>query len=425
MPPVKITGLVMDHVQKVQAVEFELSPEGLTKIGGNNRQGKTTILRMIAATLGGAKYIPPNVINDEAEEGWSELHLSNGITARREFSETGTKLRVTGPDGKGTQTLLNEFVCTFALDLPSFLDAGEKKQAGILLESLGIDLEPYETRIKTIFKEREDIGRDKIKANGHLESLPHHEEVGSELKSASSLSASLIQIQDVNRQNGETRDKLRALEVSLSNEQENNEEINTELADLEIKRLEIITRQKESDEAIATLETRIEKGKVVITALVDKDPAPVQKEINQLDQHNNMVQHNLDWEKAQDELAQYSDQYTVKSVVLAQARKDKLDLLESADWPLPDMTVEDGELKYQDKNWNAMAHADQMKLAVAIVASIQPDMGFVLIDKLEALDLASQEDLDQFLRARGLQAISTIVSQGDECTLIIEEGRVQ
>jgi hypothetical protein len=60
----------------------------------------------------------------------------------------------------------------------------------------------------------------------------------------------------------------------------------------------------------------------------------------------------------------------------------------------------------------------------AIVRKLNPACGFVLIDKIEQMDLATLRTFGAWLQAEGLQAITTRVSRGDECSIIIEAGAV-
>ncbi|WP_172412488.1 AAA family ATPase, partial [Ligilactobacillus salivarius] len=48
----KINKLEIENVKRVKAVKAEFTPNGLTVIGGNNNQGKTSILDAIAWALG-------------------------------------------------------------------------------------------------------------------------------------------------------------------------------------------------------------------------------------------------------------------------------------------------------------------------------------------------------------------------------------
>ena len=55
---VKINSLEFENVKRIKAVQLEPVKNGLTVIGGKNRQGKTSVLDSIAWTLGGDKYRP-------------------------------------------------------------------------------------------------------------------------------------------------------------------------------------------------------------------------------------------------------------------------------------------------------------------------------------------------------------------------------
>jgi len=116
--PVRITGLEIENVKRVQAVHMEPAETGLTVIGGDNRQGKTSVLDAIMAALGGEKFAPSNAVRDGADQGQVTVTLSNGLVVTRSFTAKGSYLKVSDPSGaKGGQMLLNEFVSEFSLSL--------------------------------------------------------------------------------------------------------------------------------------------------------------------------------------------------------------------------------------------------------------------------------------------------------------------
>lgn len=71
-----------------------------------------------------------------------------------------------------------------------------------------------------------------------------------------------------------------------------------------------------------------------------------------------------------------------------------------------------------------MSGSDQLKVSTAIVRKLKPDCGFILLDKLEQMDMESLQEFGQWLESEGLQAIATRVSTGEECSIIIEDGYV-
>jgi hypothetical protein len=69
-----------------------------------------------------------------------------------------------------------------------------------------------------------------------------------------------------------------------------------------------------------------------------------------------------------------------------------------------------------------MSGSEQLKVATAIVRKLNPNCGFVLLDKLEQMDLDTLTEFGAWLTEQGLQVIATRVSTGDECSIVIEDG---
>ena len=61
---IKINKLEIENVKRVKAIKVEPSQNGLTVIGGRNKQGKTSVLDAIAWTLGGDRYKPSKAQRD-------------------------------------------------------------------------------------------------------------------------------------------------------------------------------------------------------------------------------------------------------------------------------------------------------------------------------------------------------------------------
>ena len=69
-----------------------------------------------------------------------------------------------------------------------------------------------------------------------------------------------------------------------------------------------------------------------------------------------------------------------------------------------------------------MSGSEQLKCAAAIVRKLNPECGFVLMDKLEQMDLQTLQEFGTWLEQEGLQVLATRVSTGEECAVIIEDG---
>lgn len=99
MDSVKINTLEFENVKRIRAVALEPSRTGLTVIGGNNNQGKTSVLDTIAWALGGDRYKPSNPVRDgSAIPPRIKITLSNGLIVER--SGKNSALKVTDPNGR-------------------------------------------------------------------------------------------------------------------------------------------------------------------------------------------------------------------------------------------------------------------------------------------------------------------------------------
>lgn len=397
---------MIENVKRVKAVRLEPGPNGITIIGGANGQGKTSILDAIAWTLGGAKLAPSNASRDGAmNPAATRLTLSNGIVVERR-GKNGT-LHVTDPSGqKAGQSLLDSFVSQFALDLPAFMNANSKEKAQTLLRILGIgdQLAQLDLDEKRVYNERHAIGQIADAKAKHAQEMPEYPDAPHEPVSVSDLIRRQQTLLAQNGENQRLRDRRDALEKDVAR-------MRTELAELKRK--------------LDTAETELATAQKSAEQLRDESTAEIEAQIQDFESINSQVSANLAKAAAMDEAAQHKAQYEALSAKLDELRQSRLLLLEGADLPLPDLSITEGELVYRAQPWDGMAHSEQLRVAVAIVRKLNPECGFVLLDKLEAMDMQTLQAFADWCESEQLQVIATRVSTGQECTIIIEDGLPQ
>ena len=408
-----IKSLEIENVKRIKAVELTPSPTGLTVIGGKNGQGKTSVLDSIAWALGGDRFRPSNAVREGSVIPPSlKVTLSNGLIVERKGKNSD--LKVTDPEGrKAGQQLLNEFVEQFAIDLPRFMNSSAKEKAATLLQIIGVGDQLYELERKEneIYNKRHAIGQIAEQKKSFAAEIPFYPDVPEIPVSAIEL---IMQQQEILARNGsnqrkrEHREHLRAESVQLAGR--------------------IATAQRELSELLAKeqqVKADLETAEKTVAELQDESTEELERSIADIDSINAKVRSNLDKAKAEDEAKEFRRQYDVLSAEIDSVRKAKSDLLNGADLPLPGLSVEEGGLTYNGKKWDCMSGAEQLKCAVAIVRKLNPNCGFVLMDKLEQMDLDTLNEFGEWLTEQGLQAIATRVSTGDECSVIISDGYIQ
>lgn len=417
---VKITALEAENVKRIKAVALTPAPTGLTLVGGNNNQGKTSVLDALAWALGGDRFRPDAAQRDGAiAPAHLKVTLSNGVVVERKGKNAS--LTVTDPTGRRSgQQLLNAFVEPLALDLPRFMDASDKEKADILLRIIGIgaELHTRDLEIKGLYDKRTFTGQLAAQKKHFAEEMISYPEAPDEPVSASEL---IRQQQDILARNGENQ-RLRAQYAELE------QQVQQCVDELKRTRERIATLQQLADELDAKhtkLFNQRETARKTVSQLQDESTAELEASIRDIEETNRKVRANLEKSRAEDEAAQYASEYDRLTESIQQKRADRMALLNGADLPLPGLSVEDGVLTYNGKRWRDMSGSDQLRVATAIVRRLNPDCGFVLLDKLEQMDLTTLTEFGRWLEAEHLQAIATRVSTGSECQIIIEDGMVK
>ena len=400
---IKINKLEIENVKRVKAVSLEPTQNGLTVIGGRNGQGKTSILDSIAWALGGNKYkpsqphregsvLPPNL----------QISLSNGLEIKRYGKNSD--LKVIDPSGqKAGQKLLDSFVEEFALNLPKFMESSNADKARTLLQIIGVGdkLAEFEKKEQELYNERLVIGRVADQKKKFAAEMTYFQEAPKELISVSEL----IQEQQAILAKNAENERLRGQRDSLKQHQIQ--------LDSEIARL---------IEEKAKVDQQLEIAEKDALDLHDESTEQLEYSISNTEEINRKVRANLDKDKAEQDAQVEKEKYDNLSAQIDRIRLDKNQLLEDADLPLPGLSVAEGELLYKGQRWDNMSGAEQLKVSTAIVRKLNPECGFILIDKLEQMDLDTLQEFGQWLEQEQLQAIATRVSTGDECSIIISDG---
>ena len=409
----KINRLEIENVKRIHAVMIEPSKDGLTIIGGKNRQGKSSVLDAIAWALGGNKYKPSQAVNaDSTIPPRLKIIMDNGLVVERKGKNSD--LKVTDPEGqKGGQQLLDSFVEELAINLPKFMEASGKEKANTLLQIIGVgpQLAELEQKEKQLYQERLYVGRTADQKEKFAKEQSYYPDAPEEPVSAAEL---IREQQEILARNGQRQqwkreydDILRQLDL-----------VEGKIEDLEGQ----LRRWKESKKE---LEERARAAEKTPAELKMESTEELERSIENIEVINRKVRANLDKAKAEEDAKQYRDQYTELSQAIEDVRKQKAGLLDSADLPLPGLSVKDGELVYNGQQWDNMSSAEQMIVSASIVRKLNPKCGFVLLDKLETMDIDTLKEFGAWLEHEGLQAIATRVSTGDECSIVITDGYVE
>ena len=331
---VTINKLEIENVKRVKAVKLEPSATGLTIVGGNNNQGKTSVLDAIAWALGGNKYKPSQAQREGSTIPPSlKITLSNGLIVER--SGKNSTLKVIDPSGnKAGQNLLDSFVEELAINLPKFMEQTSKEKAKTLLQIIGVgpQLAELEMQEKAKYDKRHAIGVIADQKEKFAKEQPYYPDAPKKLVSIAEL---IQQQQAILAKNGENARKRQNL-VSIKNQHDS--------AVAEVERLEQLLADAKEKESQLAQDLAIANTDAM--DLLDESTEEIENNIAEIDEINRKVRANLDKDKAEEDAKGYREQYKELDNVIDGIRKQKTDLLTNADLPLPGLSVDDGELLY-------------------------------------------------------------------------------
>ena len=410
--PVRIKCLNIKEFKKIRLLELKPSLSGLTVIGGRNNQGKTSALDAILYALGGGKFKPSDSNNNgSGKSAKIKIELDNGLIVERK-GKNGS-LKVTSQDGlSGGQAILDKFIEILALNISQFMGAKPVEKAKILLKTIGVgdQLEDYDIHEADLYLKRSDVSRIVKQIKAELQAATYYEDAPDEKVSVVALMEELERAEDKQRlfdgyveRAKEYSDRQDSLRLSIDAWEEKISEAQAELRQLAERRSDI--------------------GSSMDTIVVP-DIESIKERVLGAEGINEKVMRNEHYSARKDALSETEIKHDKLESDISVVRKERQQLLSSVDMPLDGLSIVDGELTYNNQKWDCMSGSEQLIVATSIVQAVNPDCGFVLLDKAEGFDLPTLNGFGDWAEENGLQVITTRVSIGEECSIIIEDGIV-
>lgn len=184
----KINGLEVENFKILKVVNIRLDGESIV-IGGDNGQGKSSVLDAIWVALKGFAVAPPKPIRKGEEECRIKLDLGDYVITRKIIDKgegkTTTTFKMVTSDGlivPSPQRVLDELMGHIGFDPLAFVQMKPDDQGQTLLEMvpLPIDIELLAQQDATDFEDRRDINREIAALRGQIEGIPKVDDLPAE-----------------------------------------------------------------------------------------------------------------------------------------------------------------------------------------------------------------------------------------------------
>lgn len=413
----KIIKLDVKNVKRIKAVHIE--PDGSVVIlGGQNKQGKSSVLDAIMMALAGGKTIPPVPLHRGEKRGHVRIDLDDVIVTRTFTEGGGGSLTVDAKIGDTTarvqspQAWLDARIGALSFDPLAFLRQDPKKQAETLRRLVGIDTSGLDAERAEVFAQRTAINRQARDAEGAARDLPVYADAPSEPVNIASLTADLQRAQAENR----TADEAgRTYEAALSQVQ---------ACERTIRDLRMRLKQEEA--ALAEAQAAEESAKKTLDGCTRTATDPLISRLEQADESNQQVRANQSRAKAikdADALKEQSDLLTMR---LDEIDDEKARTLAYAHFPVPGLSLgDDGGVTYDGLPVEQASSAEKAGISMAVAMAMNPNVRLAFIRDGSLLDAQSLAMICDLAAQHDAQVWIERVGDGDVGAVVIEDGMVR
>jgi hypothetical protein len=444
----KITEVEVRDVCRISYAH--IVPEGsMTLIGGNNAQGKTSLLDAICAVLGGGRLCPDRPIREgcdsasafiilEADEKeglprskvlrrWKR-NRKGGIDTQIEIIDEedvaeGDDPHFEAARAPAPQTRLNDLLSRVAFDPLEFANMKPSEQTARILGVLGVDFTEVDGAIERAFAARASLNKEYSRAEASVTRMPFYDDAPDQLIDVAELSAKVETAVSDNSLVEVAASRLSAVQQGLENIESTANMTKSRIADLE-KALE--AEKAGLEVARETFARETDKAKVMeeeLKAMTTVDVASLQNQIREAWDANRRVQANLDRAGSIKDLASRRKSLQAAEDAVAAARSDKAVMIKGIEWPIEGISIgEMDEFLLNDIPFKQASKAEQILTSAAIGLASHPILKILIVREGALLDHKSLADLAELAAKSGGHVFVERVGEGSECDIIMRNG---
>jgi len=414
----KIISLTSENIKRISVVEIH--PDGsLVIIGGRNEQGKTSVLDSIEYCLGGTDSVPSMPIRKGEDKARIVADLGD-LTVTRTFTQKGSKLVVANKDGsmhRTPQAILDSLTGRLSFDPLEFSRMKPDQQVATLKSLVGLDFGGLDREREKTYSDRTVVNREVKALQVKIEGIPKQDVPEEEISIAE-----LAKEQERRISKNSSNAVARNLHQKLGNDiSRNKKELELLKQDLEGLQKTILDRNM----VLATLETQWAKESEILPTVIDEDIDSIRTAITQAEKTNVAVRSN----KKREELVGMFELKTIEVDALSQ-KIDEIDTekasqLGSAKFPIPELGFTENGVIYKDIPFDQCSSAEKLRVSLSIGIALNPKLKVLLVRDGSLLDQDSLKLITEMIEKSDHQLWLEKVSEGKECSIIIEDGKVK
>jgi hypothetical protein len=415
-PPIE--AVEIDNFRGIEHVRISVA-RFLVIIGGGNGQGKTSVLKALAAAVAGKRGSDGKDLRDGAKEGRVILDLGD----REIFREIGPN----GPGGvrfrekpgappSTKQARLDLLFSKLSFDPLAFMNAAPKEQRQMLLEALALDFSAQDARRQKAYDERTEIGRERDRLKGALDKFPLNWCPPDSPVSVAELSAELQAATAQNHSLQVKRQELAAREYTLNDYRSRMARNKAEIERLTAENARIFEEGKAFKDETARMEAEI-------ADVAEIDTTEILAQIEAADKTNQDYREGQQRAQLGQEFEECQSAYAAKTAEIVAIDAEKAALLAEADLGVTGVEITEEGVTLDGRPLANACGAERLQLSLSVAFKlVNPELPLVCVDGGESLDGASLDIVREMAEEAGVVVFMTRVTDG-ECDVRMQDGR--
>jgi len=401
----KIVQLSTENVKRLKVVE--ITPDGNTVIiGGDNAQGKSSVLDSILMALAGKKAQGLNPVRNGEEKAKIVVDLGEYIVTRTITKEGGGAIKVKTKDGASygsPQKMLDELTSKLTFDPLVFTTEKPGKQVELLKHLVGLDFSDKDAERANLFEDRRNVKRDAQAYENQYEAFGDLSDVPDELEIIDDI---IGEGEAIRKHNDEGTARIAAMDKHKTEIESILTKIATLKDSLTLKEI-----------ALDGLEKQHEGWK-------PKDQGDIRQRIAEAQAINLKVAAKKNRAGVEDNMLNAKAEADHLTEKIEAIDKYKQTAMAEADFPVPGLAFDDNGVTFNGIPFAQCSSAESLRVSVAMGIALNPKLKVLLIRDGSLLDDNSLAMIAEAAKEADAQVWIERVSKGDECSVIIEDGEV-
>lgn len=409
----RIVKLEASNVLRLRAIS--ITPEGdLIVIGGKNGQGKTSTLNAIEIALGGKRSIPSKPVREGEDSAYTVCDLGDLIVKRVFKADGSSTLTVESQDGaryRSPQAMLDKLVGDLTFDPLEFVRKDGKEQLEMLRALAGVDLAEFDRQREELYSERKSVNKEARDLEAKLRTMESFPDAPAEELSVAELVAEYETAQQEKRELDARREKIKTVTAAI-------EKLKVAI---ETKRAELGSMEDKLELA----QSGLEASKQQLAETPEPAVEEIQERLRGAEETNQQVRANQDRENAETELESKRAKAKELTAAIELVDRDKVEAIQAANLPVKELSFNESGVLFNGMPFDQAGGAEQLRVSMAMGIALNPKLRVLLIRDGSLLDEDSLRAIAQMAAENDMQVWLERVGEGEEVSVVIEDGQVK